>query len=177
MKYEMQQTKSKQQGMTLIEGLAFLGIFAVVIGGALMMFGSADSSQKSTQHISELTALRTAMKQLYQGQGSYGTVNVNNTLNTAKKIPSTIAVNTATTPVTLSTAWNGAISVAGATTTFTVTSTLVPQDVCVQVVAGASNNGWTALSVGGTAVTLPATPAAAATACSGATNTVVLTSN
>jgi len=59
-----------QRGMTLIELIAALGVAAVVIVGALSLYQSADSSQKSNELLSGITSVRGAIRQLFGGQYS-----------------------------------------------------------------------------------------------------------
>lgn len=112
----------KQAGLTLIESMAALAIFAVVVGGALALFGGASSSQISTQMTSDLSAIRSAVKSLYFGQGGYGTANLNAVLVNGKKVPTTMSV-TAGTPPTITHGLNGTVTATGASTNFTITVT------------------------------------------------------
>lgn len=166
----------KQAGLTLIESMAALAIFAVVVGGALALFGGASSSQISTQMTSDLSAIRSAVKSLYFGQGGYGTANLNAVLVNGKKVPTTMSV-TAGTPPTITHGLNGTVTATGASTNFTITVTAVPTDVCLNLLSG--TNGWNSVTVGsGTAITaFPITPDTASTQCSAtATNTIIFQS-
>lgn len=163
----------KQAGLTLIEAIAFLGILALVVVGALSLYGTASSSQSSTAHISELQALKTATQQLWAGQGGYGSVSLNDTLIAAKRVPTSLPVSGST----ITNAWSGAVTVTGVTSTFTVDTTLVPKDVCVTLMT-AGGSGWKSVKVGaGTVRTPPVAPATAASDCSGATNTLTFTAS
>lgn len=169
--------KNAQRGVTLIELIIGLTIIGVVIAGALSLFGSADSSQKANQTTTELSAIRSSMKSLYYGSGGFGTVNVNDVLVTANKIPSTLSVNTATAPDTITNAFNGVLNIVGATTTYSVSVTNVASDVCTSIMSTAS--GWTTVKAGSSAArNVPITPAQAATDCgAAATQTLVFTGN
>ena len=59
MKKQLKQLR-KQAGITLMEVIAGLLIIGLVVAGALSLFGSADSSQKGNQMLSDITALRSA---------------------------------------------------------------------------------------------------------------------
>lgn len=166
----------KQAGLTLIESMAALALFAVVVGGALALFGGASSSQISTQMASDLTALRSAVKEVYMGQGGYGTANLNGVLVNGKKVPTTMAV-TAGAPPTITHSLNGTVTVTGATTNFTLSVTDIPTDVCLNLISRPI--GWSAVKVGSAAAitTFPITPDTASTQCSAAaTQTLVFTS-
>jgi type II secretory pathway pseudopilin PulG len=166
-----------QRGASLLEGIAYLGIAALVVLGAVSMLTSASSSAKSNQMTEELVALRTATKKMYTGQ-AFPVANIITTLNTAKALPSTLVYNTGTS--TLTNAWGGAITIAGAAGggSFTITYNGVPQDVCVSAMSGAT--GWSSVAGnGGAAITtMPLSAANALTVCSVATsagNVVTLT--
>lgn len=162
----------KQAGVTLMELIIGLAIIGVIIAGVTALFGSADSQQKSNQVTTDLTAIRAAVKQLYYGQGGYGTANINNTLVVAKKIPTTLTVDTSTTPNTISHPMNGTINIVGATTSYTVTVTNIPSDVCTNVMT--AGTGWTTIQAGSAAARpLPITPATAAVDC-GATSPITM---
>lgn len=173
------QKKFRQSGMTLMELISSLAVIAAVVVGALALFTTADSSQKSTQLLTEVTALRASIKQLWTGQGSYGTTgtNLNGVLNTSKRIPSTIKVDDTTSPVTLTHSLNGTINIVSQGTSFSMTITNIPTDVCVSLVTTTGSSAWTGISVAGSAVALPPSPATAATACATNPSTIIFTSS
>lgn len=165
-----------QQGASLLEAIAYLGIAAIVILGAVSLLTGAFSSAQSNQASEEVTAIRTAVRKLYMGQG-YGTAPLNGTLRTARAFPGTLTV---TDTGVATNVWGGNVVVTGTTGTFTIAYPGLPQDVCLATLVAAS--GWQSIASPGTAsiTTFPVTPAAAATACSvtAATgNTLTFTSN
>lgn len=169
-----------ERGASLLEGIAYLGIAAIVILGAVSLLTSAFGSAQANQTAQEIVSIRTAVKRLYMGQASsYGTADITARLISARAFPTTLSPNTAGTAV--SNAWNGTVTVAGTNSgsTFTITYSGVPQDVCISIVSGAT--GWTQIDQGGqNAITaFPATPAAASTVCnvtSSAGNSISFTS-
>lgn len=170
----------KQAGITLMEVISGLLVIGLVIAGALSLFGTADSSQKSNQMLSDITAIRASIKGLYAGQGGYGTANLNGVLKTSNRIPSTMTADNATPPV-ITHALNGTTTVTGITggTAFTIALTNIPTDVCVQLLTSA-NSGWTSIKVGAaaaiTAFPIAPTTASSATNCAAAaTNTITFT--
>lgn len=171
---QVQKTTNKEAGVTLMELIAALAVMAVIIVGALSLYNSATSSQASTQLIQDVTALRSAVKQLWMGQGTYGTASLNATLIKANRIPTTIITDAAT--GTLTHSLNGTITVTGATTQFTVELTNIPIAVCVSLMTSAQ--GWVSVDGPGsaTAATPPVTPTAAAADCD-ATGKVTFTGN
>ncbi len=129
----------RQAGLTLIETLVALSIFALVVGGALALFGSASASQSTTQFTSDLNALRASTKSLYFGQGGYGTGSLGEVLINGKKVPTTMTITGSAPTRTINHSLNGTITVTGVTTKFTVQATNIPTEVCIGL---ASMNGW-----------------------------------
>lgn len=161
---------ARQRGASLLEGIAYLGIAAIVVLGAISLLTGAFSSAKSNQATEEVIGLRTAVRKLYMGQ-TYPTANIVSTLITAKATPGTLAQDAGA--GTLKNSWGGTVDIAGAGTGFDITYNAVPQDVCVSMLSGA--NGWTSVTGnGGTAITaFPITASAATGACTNATGNVV----
>lgn len=163
-----------QAGVTLMELIAGLAVMAVVFMGALALYQTAQSSQRSTQLMQDLAAVRAGVKQMWQGQGSYGSSgsSLNNVLVTSKRLPTTIRVNSGTTPPTLTHAANGLLSVTSAVTAFDVSLTDISEDLCMALLTGAQ--GWQSVSVGGgTPVTVfPVSPDVATTLCASGTTVV-----
>lgn len=182
--------RKDQRGLTLIELIAGLAIMASVIVGALSLFNTTSNSQKATQISTEIHGLRSAMSKLYSGMGTYGlaNANMNPTLITAGKVPSTLRVAGAT----ITHGFGGNVFVTGETNFYHIQLTGVPQDACVEILTGSGT--WDAVShttipnaAGIIAAALPADylanaanpvvdPAAAATACAGGNKTLYFAS-
>ncbi|MBV2234688.1 MAG: prepilin-type N-terminal cleavage/methylation domain-containing protein [Sterolibacterium sp.] len=186
----------KQLGMTLMEIIAALAIIAAVIVGALSLFNSAQSSNQSVTMLKNVIAIRSAIQQLYLGQGTYQPAGfaaggMNLELNNSRKAPSDLVfINAAQ---GFRTPWGGTLSVApgnavgGTTPNFTITLTNVPPEVCSQLVTSASS-GWSQTSVGGAVIgnianaanPYPITPGRANAACgaaAGGVNVIFTTVN
>lgn len=172
----VQQKLACQRGASLLEGIAYLGIAALVVLGAVSLLTGAFGSAKSNQTSEEVIALRTAVRKMYTGQQYNADLLMMANVVTANAIPNTLVVAG---PATVNNSWGGTVTVAGATaTTFTITYTNVPQDVCVNVVSGA--NGWTRISGAADAnpiTVFPATASNATTLCAAAgnANTIIFT--
>jgi hypothetical protein len=170
-----QSKPAHQRGASLLEAIAYLGIAALVVLGAVSLLTGAFGSAKSNQTTEEVVALRTAVHKLYTGQ-AYATDAVPDLVK-ANAIPNTLVITRGATP-SIKNSWAGPVTVVGnASGTFTITYPNVPQDVCMSVISGA--NGWSQISgtSGANAVTaFPATVANATTICSSAgTNTIEFT--
>jgi hypothetical protein len=162
----------RQCGASLLEGIAYLGIAAIVILGAVSLLASAFGNAQANRSTEETVSLRTAARKLFSGQ-SYPSA-MTAALVSAKAVPGTMNVDTSNGTVTNS--FGGAVVVAGSGGTFTITYPAVPQDVCINMLSGAS--GW--VSIGqqnATAITtMPITAANATTICSQAGgNSIVFT--
>jgi hypothetical protein len=165
---------SRQRGASLLEGIAYLGIAAIVVLGAVSLLTGAFGSAKSNQMTEEITALRTAVRKLHMGQ-AYPADAVP-VLSNANAIPNTLVVNRTANPITMTNSWAGAVTITNNAGRFDITYPNVPRDVCMAVVSGA--NGWFQISnaAAANAVTaFPATTANATTLCANATNTLVFT--
>jgi PilS N terminal len=165
-----------QRGASLLEGIAYLGIAAIVILGAVSLLSGAFSSAQTNGAMEEVTAIRTGVRKLFMGQPSgYTNASLNTNLIAAKVIPSSLA----TAGGVITNTWGGAVTITGATSTFDVSYTNVPQDICINMVT--SSSGWSQVQVGAAAArptSPPITPAQATTDCAGVTaNTIVWTSN
>lgn len=160
--------KFRQAGLTLIETLVALTIFALVVGGAIALFGSASTSQSTTQFTSDLNSLRAGTKSMYFGQGGYGTTSLGEVLINGKKVPTTMSVTGTAPNRVINHSLNGTVVVTGATSQFTVAVSNIPTAVCMGL---ATMNGWDSVQVGTNAArTPPVSPAQASTDCSTAAN-------
>jgi len=145
---------TKQCGASLLEGIAYLGIAAMVILGAVSLLSGAFSSAQSNRGTEELVSIRTAVKKYYGSASSaYGSDDMTAKLYKAKVFPSTMTFETNK----LTNSWGGNVTVNGNTNSFIINYTKVPQDVCLAMVSGAS--GWTKISAGDlNTVIFPASP-------------------
>ena len=157
----------KQGGMTLIEIMLALTIVGLVIAGVTSIFSATSATQKSNRMLSDLQAVRSAVKSLYAGHGSFGAANINPTLIRAKRFPTTFNINETTGVVQHELDTAGTVVVMGATDRFTVTLTNVPAEVCSQVMS--QSTGWLSIQGSGAALTqIPVTPDVATANCEGA---------
>lgn len=176
-------TFQRQAGMTLMEIIAALAIIAAVVVGALSLFSSAQSSNSAVTMLKDVIAVRSAIQQLYAGQGGYPNTsvpneNMNALLNQSKKAPSDLIWQGSKNggDMTFRTSWDGRLYVQSTSKdapNFQIVLTQVPPDVCAQLVASAAN-GWKDATVGitlfradkiGGQSDFPISPTKAATAC------------
>lgn len=179
-------TTTSQSGVTLMEMIAALAIIAVIIVGSLALYNAATSSQSSTQMVQDVTSLRAAVKQIYLGQGSYGTGDLSGVLVKANRLPSTIKAVTTTTAgengasstssTTFKSVLNGDVTITGSGASFTIKVEKIPSDVCIPLLT--NTTGWTEVDIGSTKITsFPVSAATAATDCGSGDQTITFTSN
>jgi PilS N terminal len=170
--YRSLRPRRAQRGVSLLEAIAYLGVAATIIVGAVALLGNAFSGARANRAQEELTAISTGVKRLYMSQaGAFGVGDLNETLANAKIFPSTLAVSGAD----VLNAWNGAVTVTGNTTLFSISYANVPQEVCIELVSTTSQFISVAAN-GGAALVPPVTVAQAAGQCTQAqANTVVWT--
>lgn len=169
--------RHRQRGASLLEGIAYLGIAAIVVIGAIALLRTAFGSANANTMLEQLSSMQTATRKLYMTtQGNYGTGVLNGPIIAAGAVPQGMAVSTAN--GTITNAWGGAVTLTGATTAFTISYANVPQDVCVDALTG-TTTGFTLVNVNAAGdVPTPVSPSDATTACkNAATNTIVWTSN
>jgi hypothetical protein len=162
-----------QRGATLLEAIAYLGIAAIVVIGAIALLNGAFSSASSNQTAEQVTAIQTGIKKLYMGQTNGYTGLTTTVAIGAGVIPTTLVIDK--TANTVTNAWGGAVTVNGTGTgTFTIEYQAVPSDICINAISAGGT--WTAVSVGGAAQAVPVSPSAAQAACSQAANDIIWTS-
>ncbi|HEX7682872.1 MAG TPA: type 4 pilus major pilin [Trinickia sp.] len=169
-------SRRRQRGASLLEGIAYLGIAAIVVIGAIALLRTAFGSANANTMLEQLSSMQTAARKLYMTtQGNYGAVSLDGPIIAAGAVPQGMAVNTAN--ATITNAWGGTVTLTGANTTFTISYENVPKDVCVDALTG-TTTGFTQVAVdAAAAVSTPVSPSDAASACKNDTNTIVWTSN
>ena len=163
----------KSLGITLIEALLAIAVGAVLIIGAIAFYMSASADTQTSTANQQVQAVVSNIRALYSSQSSY--TGLDNTIAVQGKVFPSTMVTGASTPATalVRNPWKGNVVVAPVTTvaagdSFSVVYPNVPQDACIKLVSSGATVGGAVISVtvGTTAVTLPATPVAAAAACS-----------
>lgn len=142
-KLQYSKTRRLQKGASLLEGIAYLGIAAIVVIGAIALLNTAFSSSNANDVNSQLSAIQTATRKLFMTtQGNYGAVgtDITPTLILAKGFPQTLS----TSGGVVTTSWGGTVTTktnATSTDEFDVTYTAVPPDVCVNALTS-TTTGW-----------------------------------
>jgi hypothetical protein len=165
--------RSRQRGVSLLEVIAYLGVAATIIVGAVALLTNAFSGARSNRAQEELAAISTGVKRLFMSQpGAYGTGSLNDSLISAKVFPTTLVVEGSN----VRNGWGGNVTVTGNTPTFDIGYDNVPQEVCVEMLSTA-NLFQTVAANGSAALTPPVTLAQATAQCNQAqANSIVWTS-
>lgn len=164
----------RQRGASLLEGIAYLGIAALVILGAVSLLTTAFGNAQSNRAVEEVISLRTSIRKLFSGQ-NYAVGDLAPTLIAANAVPGTLIIDR--TAGTITNAWGGTVALTGVGTNFTITYNNVPQDVCISMISG--GNGWRQIDRAGqaTITVFPATPANAQATCASGNNSYTFTAS
>lgn len=154
--------RRNQVGLTLIETMAAIIIGLVVIGGAVAMFGGGMSGAKTTDVSQNVAAIAGNVAKVYQGSTNYA------------GLTNTVAIKANLVPVgwvsgtTITDPWGGAVTIAGAAGSWSLTLAGVPTDACVSLARnedGAATVTANGTTTAGSAATPVPSPTAAATSC------------
>ncbi len=181
--------RTLRKGLTLIEAAMVLTILALVIGGVMLYYSSANQSRQTSVAAGQVGAIQNAVRGVFAGQSNYGTTGTALNPNIFQSLPASMLKDQAG---SLQHAFNGPILVAagdaggGDGSGFTITLQGVPQQACLKLATmdlGRSTTGIKAVTgSGGGAATQgsavgtdipPMTPANAQSACGTATNSTV----
>lgn len=160
----------RQKGLTLIEAAMVLGVAAIVIAGVLVLYNTANTSNKTSEALNQLNIIQQAVRQIYGGGSSFAGLDAAG-LASSKVLPARMINSGATPPLVNS--FNGTIDVTGDAAGFTIDFGGLPVEACVTLATkdyGRSLSTLKAGSAGGTTLmddastSLP-TAATAGTAC------------
>ena len=166
--------KRAQRGATLLEAIAFLGIAALVLVGAVALFSNAFQGARSNQLTEEVTAIENGVRKVYATGAGLQTNLAGGVsgLASAGVIPATLTVSPDGAAVTDE--WGGPVTVTWDTThtAAEITFENVPESVCIAAVTAGGD--WSGISTANTTTfAAPPLPAATATtACKGTANTI-----
>lgn len=159
--------ESRQAGASLVEAVLFLVIVVVILIGIFGLFSGAFSSSKVQTETNNMSALAGDVENVYATNHDYGTADITASLVSTRNAPTPMIVGTG-----LVNSWGGAVTVMGSSATFTISSAGIPQKECIQLAQIAINP--TAVSINGTAQTLPLTVPAVTAACSSSTSNSIV---
>lgn len=181
--------RNTSKGFSLIELLLVLGVLAILLVAAFVVYPQVRDRNQANTEVSNLTSIKANINNLYASRGGNYAGLATETAVRARALPSSMVGGdfVAGTPTA---AWGGLVNVGSAGApgtavaaggrTFGIQYADVPEGVCLGLVSGAATN-FSQVSVGGTDLITDNqfNPAAAATACGGTTGpkTIIFTSN
>ncbi|HII0648225.1 TPA: type 4 pilus major pilin [Salmonella enterica subsp. enterica serovar Yopougon] len=149
--------KKYEKGLSLIEASMVLALSAIVISGVMFYYQSASDSNKTQNTISEVMSTIAAINGLYVGQSSYAGLG-NAILHNSSAIPQSYK-GSGENSTTITNPFGGEMNVypgAKNTNMYSITLTQIPQSACLNI---ASMNLGTSLVGVGTNFTDPKTVA------------------
>lgn len=165
-----------QRGATLLEAIAFLGIAAIVLVGAISLFSNAFQGARSNQLNEEVGALESAIRKVYS-QGAGLSTNLKGGvagLVAAGVMPATLTVNGTGTTATVTDEWGGDVTVSWDSTTSAaqIAFNNVPESVCIAAVTAGGDWSQVTTDSSSDALTYPVSTQTATTACGKSSNTI-----
>jgi major structural subunit of bundle-forming pilus len=167
-------SKMREAGFTLLELTMSLAIIAVLIGGIVMFFSSASTSQKTSDLMSELGNIQQAVHSMFSGQPNYSTITTS-VISDSQQIPAKWGGGTGTlndpfngqVNITPSAAIQGGPATNGA---FVVEMDSIPVPACVKIVTQDLGPSLLGVTIGSapTVMTGAMTPVQAQAECAGA---------
>ena len=122
-------TRGRQRGVSLIEGILYLVFALSVVIGGIVLFQSAQLSNRVTETARGLVALSSETRALHQNARSFGTESLNGVLTNAGAVPSNFEddANGIRHP------WGGAVNVTASDQEFTIELIGIPSDACLRI--------------------------------------------
>lgn len=168
--------KGRQRGIAMLELILAIAIVGTIVVLGVSRFKSAQDSTDVTNETSNVAEIFKALGQTKTTTG-YGTSGSNLTpgLIAAGGVPKNMTLLSGT---TIYNTWDGTVTAASNSNTYTVTFNAVPKEACVNVVQQVSKNPLVASTKVGAAAARNGEVglAGAAADCTGATNSITWTS-
>ena len=157
--------QNKKQGVTLVEVLIVLAIAAVVIAGALVLYGNLQRNSAVNEETTNLSAMFQNIDNFFR-RGTTATL-VNDDAISAGFIPGGMFVDEATGAI--ENAFGGQVAIVGTDDpadpkSFAIQYTRVPAEACVNFVQGQARVGWDYVTVADGSAVAPTVTAPAAAA-------------
>jgi hypothetical protein len=125
-------TRGRQRGVSLIEGILYLVFALSVVIGGIVLFQSAQLSNRVTESARGLVAISSETRALHQNARSFGAsgTDLNPALLNAGAVPSNFQDNAGT---GIRHPWNGAVNVTAEDQEFTIELVGIPSDACSRI--------------------------------------------
>ena len=163
-----------RRGVSLVDFVLYLGLAAVVVAGAVLAYNNVENRQKRLQTSQLVTEVFTAVADLHRTGASYGTGDLIQTLEAAKRVPSkgrsSVTDDDGNTTTTITSPFGDNVTVVGAGTTFTVTVVDMTEANCIDLLTSYADQGeeessLAGVAIEGTAQTLPLSVATISSTC------------
>jgi major structural subunit of bundle-forming pilus len=123
--------RRRQKGLTLIETAMVLGVAALVIAGVLVLYNTANTSNKTSDALNQLNIIQQAVRNVYGGTAGF-TGLTTDTMVSSKSVPQKMI----TAAGGMANSFNGPVTVDAATVAttddgFAVVFSGIPQEACV----------------------------------------------
>jgi hypothetical protein len=173
----LSRSRKKRRGAMLIDNSFALLIAVGVLVGIVILFFTVRENLRHTTMATLMTQLAGNTEAAYANFNSYGTGSLVDILDKGGDIPRSARVENSGT-VGIESPYGTAITVVGAGTDFIITAVGLSDAACVKVLENTVGNQVDpvqAVSLGGTAQTLPLSKASISTGCAGGSTDVAIT--
>lgn len=169
--------KQKQKGFSVLDLVIWVGAVFVLLAILFAVVPALRSNSDALRVEQELLGLNAAIGATYSTQTTFGTADITSYLASSSDVPATLKRAGSAGAITLTNKWGGAVTVVGATTSYSINYAGLPKAVCNKTLTRLRAQDWTTVSAGGAALALPVPPATADAACAASTTDLVLTSS
>lgn len=141
--------RNTAKGFSLIELLLVLGVLAILLVAAFVVYPQVRDRNQANAEVSNLTTIKANINNLYAARGGNYAGLSNEVAVNARVFPQNMVVGDATDADAVQASWGGTVTVDEGTTPreFTISYTNVPDGVCLGLVSGAAGN-FTDIAVG-----------------------------
>jgi len=144
--------RNTSKGFSLIELLLVLGVLAILLVAAFVVYPQVRDRNQANTEVSNLTTIKAGINNLYAAKGGNYAGLSTPIANQARIFPQNMNGGSYAPGASVQTAWGGAVTVTPATGTapreFTIAYASVPEGVCLGLVSGAAGN-FKDVTVGG----------------------------
>lgn len=164
----------RRRGVSLVDFLLYLTLAAVVMAGAVLAYNNVDNRQKRLQTAQLVNEVFAAVSDLHRNGASYGSGGLIETLEDAKLIPSkgrrSATDEDDNTTISIVTPFGDNITVEGDGNTFDITIESMSEANCIDLVSNyadqdSEESSLAEITVGGSALTMPASISDISAAC------------